>query len=142
MPAAAPTPPPAFATRATSTEGSPVREILALTERPGTISFAGGLPAPELFDAEGLRTAYDTALTTTPRRALLRRLGTAIRARRSGERSGRSGGWVRGAGASGGLCLLGGIREVLGDSLMPFSSTKPPEAPAPPPPLHNPRPTP
>ncbi|MFD8952740.1 PLP-dependent aminotransferase family protein [Streptomyces xanthophaeus] len=70
VPAAAPTPPPAFATRATSTEGSPVREILALTERPGTISFAGGLPAPELFDAEGLRAAYDTALTATPRRAL------------------------------------------------------------------------
>ena len=26
-----------------------MREILALTARPGVISFAGGLPAPELF---------------------------------------------------------------------------------------------
>ncbi|OEJ32395.1 PLP-dependent aminotransferase family protein [Streptomyces subrutilus] len=63
-------PPPAFASRATSVGGSPVREILALTERPGVISFAGGLPAPELFDAEGLRAAYDTAFTVSARRAL------------------------------------------------------------------------
>lgn len=62
--------PPSFATRATSVEGSPVREILALTERPGVISFAGGLPAPELFDAEGLRAAYDTAFADSARRAL------------------------------------------------------------------------
>jgi 2-aminoadipate transaminase len=41
---------------------SPVREILALTERPGVISFAGGLPAPELFDVEGLRDAYAAVL--------------------------------------------------------------------------------
>jgi len=39
-----------------------VREILALTERPGVISFAGGLPAPELFDAAGMRVAYAEAL--------------------------------------------------------------------------------
>jgi 2-aminoadipate transaminase len=37
---------------------SPVREILALTERPGVVSFAGGLPAPELFDVAGLREAF------------------------------------------------------------------------------------
>ncbi|MGO4458313.1 PLP-dependent aminotransferase family protein [Streptomyces sp. M-16] len=60
-PAAAPLPP--FAARAASVGGSPVREILALTERPGVISFAGGLPAPELFDTAGLRAAYDAALT-------------------------------------------------------------------------------
>ncbi|MFD3541173.1 PLP-dependent aminotransferase family protein [Streptomyces sp. NPDC058662] len=63
-------PPPPFASRATSVEGSPVREILALTERPGIISFAGGLPAPELFDSEGLRAAYDAAFATSARRAL------------------------------------------------------------------------
>ncbi|MFD4242350.1 PLP-dependent aminotransferase family protein [Streptomyces sp. NPDC058525] len=63
-------PPPAFASRAASVGGSPVREILALTERPGVISFAGGLPAPELFDAEGLRAAYDTAFAVSARRAL------------------------------------------------------------------------
>jgi 2-aminoadipate transaminase len=41
---------------------SPVREILALTERPGVVSFAGGLPAPELFDVAGLREAFATVL--------------------------------------------------------------------------------
>ncbi|MFJ6371447.1 PLP-dependent aminotransferase family protein [Streptomyces virginiae] len=63
-------PPPAFAARAASVEGSPVREILALTERPGIISLAGGLPAPELFDTEGLRAAYDAAFAGSARRAL------------------------------------------------------------------------
>ncbi|MGW0753789.1 aminotransferase-like domain-containing protein [Streptomyces sp. NPDC002587] len=63
-------PPPAFAARATSVGGSPVREILALTGRHGIVSFAGGLPAPELFDTEGLRTAYDAAFSASARRAL------------------------------------------------------------------------
>ncbi|MFD3695724.1 PLP-dependent aminotransferase family protein [Streptomyces sp. NPDC058646] len=70
VPAVALTPPPAFAARSTSVEGSPLREILALTARPGIISFAGGLPAPELFDTEGLRAAYDAAFTDSARRAL------------------------------------------------------------------------
>jgi 2-aminoadipate transaminase len=42
---------------------SPVRDILALTERAGVVSFAGGLPAPELFDVSGLRDAFAAALT-------------------------------------------------------------------------------
>ncbi|MBW4719889.1 aminotransferase-like domain-containing protein [Saccharothrix obliqua] len=42
---------------------SPVRDLLALTARPEVISFAGGLPAPELFDVEALRTAFDQALS-------------------------------------------------------------------------------
>ena len=37
-------------------------ELLALTERSGVISFAGGLPAPELFDVTGLRAAFATVL--------------------------------------------------------------------------------
>jgi 2-aminoadipate transaminase len=53
---------PDTAARLRGVRSSPVREILALTERPGVISFAGGLPAPELFDAAGLRTAYAAAL--------------------------------------------------------------------------------
>ncbi|MFE5538804.1 PLP-dependent aminotransferase family protein [Streptomyces sp. NPDC056492] len=63
-------PPPAFAARATAVAGSPIREILALTARPGVISFAGGLPAPELFDTEGLRAAYDAAFAESAPRAL------------------------------------------------------------------------
>jgi 2-aminoadipate transaminase len=43
--------------------GSPVRDLLALTSRPEVISFAGGLPAPELFDVDGLRVAFDQALS-------------------------------------------------------------------------------
>jgi 2-aminoadipate transaminase len=57
---AAPLPPPAA--RLAGVEGSPVRDILALTERPGVISFAGGLPAPELFPADELRAAFAEAL--------------------------------------------------------------------------------
>ncbi|AVH99508.1 PLP-dependent aminotransferase family protein [Streptomyces sp. WAC00288] len=34
------------------------------------ISFAGGLPAPELFDVAGMRTAYDRVLAENPRQAL------------------------------------------------------------------------
>jgi 2-aminoadipate transaminase len=54
--------PPAVAARLRNVASSPVREILALTQRPGVISFAGGLPAPELFDAAGLRAAFAAAL--------------------------------------------------------------------------------
>ncbi len=53
---------PPVAARLRGVASSPVREILALTARPGVISFAGGLPAPELFDAPGLREAFATAL--------------------------------------------------------------------------------
>ncbi|WP_308011022.1 PLP-dependent aminotransferase family protein [Streptomyces sp. AC495_CC817] len=50
--------------RAGSAKTSPVRDLLALTERPEVISFAGGLPAPELFDLDGIRAAYDEVLRT------------------------------------------------------------------------------
>ena len=50
---------------------SPVRDLLALTERPGVVSFAGGMPANELFDLPGLRDAFVAALTgQAARRAL------------------------------------------------------------------------
>ncbi|MFJ2960514.1 PLP-dependent aminotransferase family protein [Streptomyces sp. NPDC087270] len=61
---------PELAGRARSVGSSPVREILALTARPEVISFAGGLPAPELFDAEGLRQAYDRVLAERPGQVL------------------------------------------------------------------------
>jgi DNA-binding transcriptional MocR family regulator len=68
--AAAAAAPPALAARAREVAASPVREILALTARPEVISFAGGLPAPELFDAAGLRAAYDRVLAERPRTVL------------------------------------------------------------------------
>ncbi|MFD6420765.1 PLP-dependent aminotransferase family protein [Streptomyces sp. NPDC060198] len=61
---------PALATRAASVDASPVREILALTARPEVISFAGGLPAPELFDTGEIRAAYDHVLAKDAARAL------------------------------------------------------------------------
>lgn len=70
VPGLATAPTPAFATRVRTTKPSAIREILAVTARPGTISFAGGLPAPELFDAEGLRAAYDAVFAHSARRAL------------------------------------------------------------------------
>lgn len=57
--AAAPGP----AARLAGVGSSPVREILALTAREEVISFAGGLPAPELFDVAGLRAAFAEALS-------------------------------------------------------------------------------
>jgi 2-aminoadipate transaminase len=61
---------PALAARARHVGASPVREILALTARPEVISFAGGLPAPELFDADGLRAAFEAVLAERPRTVL------------------------------------------------------------------------
>ncbi|KOU09029.1 transcriptional regulator [Streptomyces sp. NRRL F-5755] len=63
-------PAPALAARAAHTGGSPVREILALTARPEVISFAGGLPAGELFDARGIAAAFRHVLDETPQQAL------------------------------------------------------------------------
>ncbi|MGW5865722.1 aminotransferase-like domain-containing protein [Streptomyces sp. NPDC055239] len=68
--AQAPAPVPALAARAAAVGGSPVREILAVTARPEVINFAGGLPAPELFDAAGVAAAFQAVLTSTPGTAL------------------------------------------------------------------------
>ncbi|MBS1159301.1 MAG: putative aminotransferase [Proteobacteria bacterium] len=43
-----------FSRRAGNLEASPIREILTVIDRPGMISFAGGLPAPETFPAMNL----------------------------------------------------------------------------------------
>ncbi|MFE3038312.1 PLP-dependent aminotransferase family protein [Streptomyces canus] len=61
---------PSLAARARAVGGSPVRDILAVTARPEVINFAGGLPAPELFDAEGIADAYRAVLAEVPERAL------------------------------------------------------------------------
>ncbi|MER5524293.1 PLP-dependent aminotransferase family protein [Streptomyces sp. NPDC002677] len=61
---------PPLAARARTVGGSPVREILAVTARPEVINFAGGLPAPELFDREGIAAAFRTVLEESPERAL------------------------------------------------------------------------
>lgn len=48
----------AFAQRVDQMESSAIREILKVTERPEVISFAGGLPAPELFPVTEIRDAF------------------------------------------------------------------------------------
>ncbi|WP_225835172.1 PLP-dependent aminotransferase family protein [Streptomyces sp. NK08204] len=67
-PTRAPVPP--LAARARTVGGSPVRDILAVTARPEVINFAGGLPAPELFDRDGIAAAFHDALAETPSQAL------------------------------------------------------------------------
>jgi 2-aminoadipate transaminase len=52
-----------LARRARRTLPSAIREILKVTERPEVISFAGGLPAPEVFPVEELRHAFDRLLS-------------------------------------------------------------------------------
>ncbi|MGA5552121.1 aminotransferase-like domain-containing protein [Streptomyces pseudogriseolus] len=69
-PSTAPAPTPRLAARASAVGGSPVRDILAVTARPEVINFAGGLPAPELFDADGIAEAYRAVFAETPERAL------------------------------------------------------------------------
>jgi DNA-binding transcriptional MocR family regulator len=54
---------PALADRVAGQRTSAMRELLALTARPEILSFAGGLPAPEIFDVDGLRSAFAQALT-------------------------------------------------------------------------------
>ncbi|RZL04684.1 MAG: PLP-dependent aminotransferase family protein, partial [Rubrivivax sp.] len=49
---------------------SVIREILKVTERPGIISFAGGLPSPTTFPVEAMREACDRVLREDGRAAL------------------------------------------------------------------------
>ncbi|MDQ3722333.1 MAG: PLP-dependent aminotransferase family protein [Actinomycetota bacterium] len=57
-----PTPPPPLSSRLRDVRSSPVRDILELTQRDEVISFAGGLPAPELFPAELIADAFARTL--------------------------------------------------------------------------------
>jgi len=47
-----------FARRMSNVSASAVREILKVTERPDIISFAGGMPAPELFPVSEIARAH------------------------------------------------------------------------------------
>src|SRR5690349_10021647 len=52
-----------FAERGRTVRSSAIRELLKVTEAPDTISFAGGLPAPELFPIEQFREACNKVLS-------------------------------------------------------------------------------
>lgn len=51
-----------FASRMNSMKPSSIRELLKMTERSDVISFAGGLPAPELFPVDDIRAAAERVL--------------------------------------------------------------------------------
>ena len=63
-------PPWQMAHRARRMNPSVIREILKVTERPGIISLAGGLPSPDTFPVEAMRAASERVLRDTPREAL------------------------------------------------------------------------
>jgi hypothetical protein len=47
-----------------------IREILKLTEQPGVLSMAGGLPSADTFPVPAIRAACDKVLRDAPREAL------------------------------------------------------------------------
>jgi len=59
-----------LARRAERMNPSIIREILKVTERPGVLSLAGGLPSPLSFPVEELEAACARVLRDTPREAL------------------------------------------------------------------------
>ncbi len=67
-----------FAGRALELESSIIRDILKVTSLPEIISFAGGLPAPELFPIDGLRKACRKVLEEIGPAALQYSLTTGV----------------------------------------------------------------
>jgi 2-aminoadipate transaminase len=59
-----------FSGRMRQLRPSTIREILKVTAQPDIISFAGGLPAPELFPVEAVRAAANFVLTQNGPEAL------------------------------------------------------------------------
>ena len=59
-----------YALRTKTVKSSAIRELLKFTQRPEVISFAGGLPAPDVFPIERLREACCRVLEQDARSAL------------------------------------------------------------------------
>ncbi|TGA96283.1 PLP-dependent aminotransferase family protein [Sporolactobacillus shoreae] len=59
-----------FSERAKQVSNTATREILKVTEKPEIISFAGGLPAPELFPVEEIKAACEAVLNESGEQAL------------------------------------------------------------------------
>jgi 2-aminoadipate transaminase len=59
-----------YAQRTQRMTSSTIRELLKFTTQPDIISFAGGLPAPELFPIEEFKAAADVVLSETGPQAL------------------------------------------------------------------------
>ena len=59
-----------FAERMARVRASEIRELLKLLDQPDILSFAGGIPDPQLFPAERLQAAYQQVLTEAGAQAL------------------------------------------------------------------------
>ncbi len=59
-----------YAQRTKCAKSSIIRELLKLTQRPEVISFAGGMPAPQVFPVEKFKEACARVLTDNPTVAL------------------------------------------------------------------------
>ena len=59
-----------FARRVNAMTSSAIREILKLTAKPDIISFAGGLPSPDVFPIKEFQEACDIVLSETGKQAL------------------------------------------------------------------------
>ncbi|MFH1687279.1 MAG: PLP-dependent aminotransferase family protein [bacterium] len=117
--------------RVMSLESSVIREILKISSQPGVISFAGGLPAPELFPTNELKQAmsdaldnygpacvqYTITLGVIPLRALL-----AERASAAGEPTEADNLMIT-AGSQQGLDLVGRIFLQRGDYILTENPT-------------------
>lgn len=58
------------AARYAGMESSPLKDIFALAARTDVVSFAGGIPDPELFDLEDIAASYEWVLANRGHRAL------------------------------------------------------------------------
>jgi 2-aminoadipate transaminase len=59
-----------LANRTRSMQSSTIRELLKITQQPDIISFAGGMPAPELFPVREIEEASSYLLRQEPKKAL------------------------------------------------------------------------
>ncbi len=59
-----------YAQRTQRMASSVIRELLKLTEQPDIISFAGGLPSPDVFPVDDFKAACDRVLSTSGKQAL------------------------------------------------------------------------
>lgn len=59
-----------YSANANNMKASTIRELLKLTQKPDIISFAGGLPAPDVFPVDDLRAAANRIFDTKAKQAL------------------------------------------------------------------------
>lgn len=67
-----------YSLHARETKSSAIQELLKISEQPGVISFAGGLPAAEVFPVQRFQEACQKVLAT--------HAGTALQSAGTGEK--------------------------------------------------------